>query len=571
MDYEHEQTDKELKRLEKKIQKEYKQAARDVEASMNKWLAQYQKNDDKMRALWKSGEISKKDYTDWRKKQILISDKWKAQREELTARFMEADKVASGLINDSRFEAYAQNFNYGTYEIEKGARLDTAFTLYDKDTVARLVKDNPKLLPPPGKTTSEAIRKGELKRWNQKQIQSVMTQSILQGESIQKISKRLAVTVGEKNAYSHYRAARTMTTSAENAGRMASYIRAQDMGIKVGKTWLAAHDNHTRRSHRLYDGMTIPLNEEFAPNLMFPGDPDADPAEIYNCRCTMIADVLSVDGVDLSDIGAKPWAEEWDIDYDEWKLVREEQGRGPKSAVAPDVFDRNNVQYSGAGKQLVSKFEGRGVQYREVAKWDVQPSEKEIITQLAGGDMTSGSCMSLACAYAGNKNGLNVTDFRGGDSCDIMSYAHSSLVNLAKAKPNTIIEMGDTIKPAKALLKQVEPDKEYIFITGRHAAVVRKNEGVLQYLELQSSHENGWKDFEGDYVAFKGHPVLERTVHRTTSDTLKNRFGCGGRSAGFSSLTDISGFKDDDEFRDILGYINTASDKQKKGAAGSVK
>ena len=283
MDYGHEQTDKMLKDLEKRIQKEYSQAAREVEASMNKWLAQYRKNDDKMRALWKSGDITKKEYTDWRKKQIMLSDKWKAQRDELTQRMMEADKVASGLITDHKMEVYALNYNYGTYEVEKGARIDTGFSLYNKDTVARLMKDDPKLLPPPGKKTSDKIRKGELKRWNNKQVQSVMTQGILQGESIPKISKRLAVTVGEKNAYSHHRAARTMTTSAENAGRMDSYKRAEGMGIKMGKTWLAAHDNHTRKSHRLYDGMTIPLKDEFATNLMFPGDPDADPAEIYNC------------------------------------------------------------------------------------------------------------------------------------------------------------------------------------------------------------------------------------------------------------------------------------------------
>lgn len=328
MDYGHEQADKMLKDLEKKIQKEYKKAAREVEASMNKFLAQYQKNDREMMALWKSGEITKKEYTDWRKKQMILSDKWKAQRDELTQRYMDADKVASGLINDHKMDVYALNYNYGTYEVEKGARIDTGFSLYNKDSVARLVKDNPKLLPPPGKATSEAIRRGELKRWNQKQIQSVMTQGILQGESIQKISKRLAVTVGEKNAYSHYRAARTMTTSAENAGRLNSYKRAEDMGIKMGKTWLAAHDNHTRASHREYDGMTIPLKDEFAPNLMFPGDPDGDPAEVYNCRCSLVADVLSVDGIDLSDIGARPWAEEWEPDYNEWKHALEKKSTG---------------------------------------------------------------------------------------------------------------------------------------------------------------------------------------------------------------------------------------------------
>ncbi len=319
MDYGHKQTDKMLKDLEKRIQKEYEQAAREVEVSMNKWLGQYKKNDLEMRNLWKSGAITKQEYTDWRNKQIILSNKWKSQRDELTAVFMDADKVASGLITDHRYETYALNYNYGTYEAEKGARLNTSFTLYDKDTVARLVKDDPKLLPPLGASTSDKIRRGELKKWNNKLIQSVMIQGVLQGESIQKISKRLAKTVGEKNAYSHYRAARTMTTSAENAGRMDSYKRAEDMGIKMGKTWLAVHDERTRSSHIAYDGMTIPIDKEFAKGLKFPADPDADPSEVYNCRCTMIAKVMSVNGVDISGIGSKPWQDEWNIDYDAWK------------------------------------------------------------------------------------------------------------------------------------------------------------------------------------------------------------------------------------------------------------
>lgn len=289
MDYGHRQADKMLKDLEKKIEAEYRKAAVEAEKSMNKYLAQYAENDAKMAALVKSGEITKRDYTSWRKKQMLIGGKWKAQRDELTNIYMNADKVAAQMIQEHKYEVYALNFNYGTYEIEKGANIDTAFSLYNKEAVARLVKGDPKLLPPVGKTTSEKIRRGELKRWNQQQIQSVMTQGLLQGESVQKISKRLATTVGERNAYSHYRAARTMTTSAENAGRINSFKRAEDMGIEVKKQWLAVHDGRTRRSHRHFDGMAIPLDEEFAPNLMYPADPEAPPEEVYNCRCTLVA------------------------------------------------------------------------------------------------------------------------------------------------------------------------------------------------------------------------------------------------------------------------------------------
>ena len=51
----------------------------------------------------------------------------------------------------------------------------------------------------------------------------------------------------------------------------------------------------------------------------------------------------------------------------------------------------------------------------------VIPSESEIINRLSGGDMTKGSCTSLALAYAGNKGGVDVLDFRGGKSCDFFS------------------------------------------------------------------------------------------------------------------------------------------------------
>lgn len=560
MDYGHEQTDKMLKNLEKKIQKEYKQAVREVEASMNKWLAQYKKNDEKMRALWKSGDISKKEYTDWRKKQLLLSDKWKAQRDELTQMMMEADKVASGLITDHRMDVYALNYNYGTYEVEKGTRLDTGFSLYDRGTVARLMKDDPKLLPPPGKATSDAIRRGELKRWNQKQVQSVMTQGILQGESIQKISKRLAVTVGEKNAYSHYRAARTMTTSAENAGRLNSYKRAEDMGIKMGKTWLAAHDNHTRRTHRIYDGMTIPLKDEFAPNLMFPGDPDADPAETYNCRCTMIADVLSVDGIDLSDIGRGPWEDNWNMDYDEWKHGRQENVAPQATTNQKDSAKLKSSETKDSNyKGMLETLEQR-VDYNQVTRVSQRETPEQIINALSGGDMTKGSCASVGLCYIGRKNGYDVLDFRGGASQDFFSN-NFNLVTLSRAKGIKRISADgkSPLTVGNRLLKQCEEGKEYYLVCGRHASIVRRLNNELEYLELQSATKSGWTKFNGN-----------------PRNTLARRFGCPSSSEYFASETNFmidlqeSDF-DTDEFRTLLGYMNTSSDNQKKGKHGTIK
>lgn len=56
-------------------------------------------------------------------------------------------------------------------------------------------------------------------------------------------------------------------------------------------------------------------------------------------------------------------------------------------------------------------------------------------------------------------------------------------------------------------------------------------------------------------------------------DTLANRFGCkNGRGMTEEGLfVDIDDFKESDDFQTILGYLNTASDKQMKGKGGYAK
>ena len=89
--------------------------------------------------------------------------------------------------------------------------------------------------------------------------------------------------------------ARTYTTAAENAGRVASYERAQKMGIKLKQEWLATLDGRTRHSHRQLDGERREVGKRFSNGCRYPGDPQAAYAEICNCRCTLVA---AVDGID---------------------------------------------------------------------------------------------------------------------------------------------------------------------------------------------------------------------------------------------------------------------------------
>ena len=204
------------------------------------------------------------------------------------------------------------------------AKINKAFTLYDEPTVKRLITEDPQMLPPPGKKTAKAIAEGKAKLWDEKQIQSAATQSILQGESIPEIAERLAETVGDKDAAAAVRNARTMITGAENAGRQAAAERATEKGINITKVWVATLDMRTRHAHRFLDGQRQPVDKPFVVDgneIMYPGDMSAKPYLIYNCRCGYITQFKGLEkDIQNYDIRKDPSVN--NMSYDEWKQSR---------------------------------------------------------------------------------------------------------------------------------------------------------------------------------------------------------------------------------------------------------
>lgn len=299
MDYGHKWTDNELKKLEKRIRKEYQQAAKEVEQKLDKYLERFAAKDEIKRHELQAGKITEEEYRQWVTGQILVGERWAEMQQNLAEDIHRTNLKTASMTREFSYDAYAMNFNYGTFEAESGSGVDTAFTLYDRSTVERLIRDNPDMLPPPGKKTAKRIAEGKDVLWNKQVIQSVMTQSILQGESIPKIAKRLASEVGDSNMKAAIRNARTMTTGAENAGRVDSYIRAENMGIQMRQQWLAGHDTRTRHEHRLLDGQIVDVNKPFQVNgykIRFPGDPTAAPEMVYNCRCALVGIVKGSKG-----------------------------------------------------------------------------------------------------------------------------------------------------------------------------------------------------------------------------------------------------------------------------------
>ena len=135
--------------------------------------------------------------------------------------------------------------------------------------------------------------------WNIEKMNAEVLQGILQGEPIEKIADRLAQVIG-MNLRSAISAARTMVTSAENKGRQDGFERAAAMGIILEREWIATSDGRTRDWHRELDGVTVGVDEPFENaigKIMYPGDPSANGANVWNCRCTIAAKVLGFKSV----------------------------------------------------------------------------------------------------------------------------------------------------------------------------------------------------------------------------------------------------------------------------------
>lgn len=330
-------SNRKLSEIEKRIQKEYAQAQKELAQKMDKHFSAFQMKDEQKRRQLHDGEITQAEYNHWRTGQLAIGQRWKTMRDTVAEDLVNTTAIAKSIANGYMPEVYALNANYATYEIEKEIQMDTSFTLYNAQAVERLIKDDPELLKPPGKQMQDKIAKGEAVKWEKGQIQSVAIQAILQGESVKNMAKRISRDLCVKDEKAALRYARTAVNGAENAGRLDSYRRAKAMGINLKKMWVASPDGRTRDWHVDLDGQTVDIEEPFSNeygDIMFPGDSGADPANVWNCRCTMTSQIKGFER-DPSDLSLRPYHKLGSMTYDEWK----EAHRSKSDVGATSVLD----------------------------------------------------------------------------------------------------------------------------------------------------------------------------------------------------------------------------------------
>ena len=283
----HSATDKELEKMERHLSAIYARAAKELQEKADKYFKRFEELDAKKRELVEAGKMTEQEYRQWRQNKIMTGQHWTTLKEQAAQELLQANRTAQEYINGRLPSVYTLNYNRTSEGISEAVK-GYSFELVDASTVKNLATSDKTLLPYKYVDGKKDVR------WNTAKVNSEVLQGIVQGESIPNIAKRLQ-NVTEMNRASAIRNARTTVTSAENKGRMDSLHAAAEKGVITHKIWLAAIDARAREAHRLLDGQEQEIDDPFDSELgpiMYPGDVDADPANVYQCRCSLTYKVI---------------------------------------------------------------------------------------------------------------------------------------------------------------------------------------------------------------------------------------------------------------------------------------
>ncbi len=227
------------------------------------------------------------------------------------------------------------------------------------------------------------------------------------------------------------------------------------------------------------------------------------------------------------------------------------------SELSLEVYDEEK-QYEKAhvSDVLRERMHERQVEYKPVQILDKPKTETEIITSIADWDGTDGSCASQVMAYIGQKTGLDIQDFRDGESRQVFAEGGVRLISQSTGGER-VRDSG--IRECKKILNNLEPGEEYAFCAGHHASIVRMGQNGPEYLELQAAGKRaGWTPFEGN-------PYYENYT-----ETLRKRFDVQDKSIG-CDYVNIKNIMEREDILEVLGYINTPKSLGHRGAGGGVR
>lgn len=563
------------------MEKQYKAAQNELEAKIARWYQRFADSNGISLAQakqWLKGrdlaefKWDVKEYIKYGKENA-INGAWMQELENASSKFhisrLEALQIQTqnsletmfaqqmGTMKKALSDVYASGYYHTAYAVQQGFGLGWDIAGLDQAQIEKVLS---KPWAVDGYNFSTRI-------WNSK--------TKLIGEVHNELSKNLLTGADPQKAIDSL--AKKMGTSKSNAGRLVMTEQAyfssaaqkdcfNDLDVEEYEI-VATLDSHTSDICRSLDGKVFKMSD-YKPGVTAP------PFHVY-CRSTTAPHFKeNFDAGERAARGTdgKTYYVPDDVTYSEWKKAFVDGDKGGFEEVRKNHLSRTEKrgtikpkEQSEAAKFIEQACATENVEHRAVQALPKQLTSDEIIERLTGGDMTQGSCSSLAFAYIGNKNGLDVLDFRDGGSRRVFSMNKNIMKMLElPGVEGSITKVKKEVQGTIDVLKNLELNKEYYLATGKHAAIVRKLDTGYQYLELQSKYQNGWMPFER---------------YGSMAATLNKRFGCRktvDKSFGYVwertvILMDVDSFKDNEEFEQLLGYINTAVDKQRKGALGDVR
>jgi SPP1 gp7 family putative phage head morphogenesis protein len=289
MDKGHKYADKILEKIEKQIGRDI--TSKYAEDRIRRYLEKHKAEIDEMLERLDDGEITQREFGNWVDRTLLRGREWRKVRDDIADDYVKQMEEAIAKTGVLITAAYLYNRNYTSELIEKA--LATKGKVISIKRIKNITKPIIPKSPDPTKN----------KMWHRQKLQMAIRNGMKKGESIPKIAKRVQKVTG-MDRKAAVRTARTAVTAAESKARLDSMFDAEAEGIYMTKRWYATKDSRTRTSHRIIDGEEVPIDQEFSNGLMYPADPDGDPAEVYNCRCTLMG---VPEGIDLLSLPQAPF------------------------------------------------------------------------------------------------------------------------------------------------------------------------------------------------------------------------------------------------------------------------
>ncbi|MEE0790342.1 MAG: minor capsid protein [Clostridia bacterium] len=545
-----------------RIEESFYQAQREIENKINSWYVRFANNNEmtinEAKKLLNSNELKefKWDVQEYIKygHENELNEHWMKELENASTKYhvsrLEALKIQTQQTMEKLFgneldevdnltkNSYINNYFHTMFEYQKGFNIGFNVTNIDQNKLSKIVN---KPWAVDEKNFSERIWGNKTKLINE--LHNELTKMCLTGKSPDESIKYLS----KKFNTSKAQAGNLIMTENAYFSQLAQKDCFNALDVEKYEI-VATLDSHTSEICKEQDGKVYNM-KDYQPGITAP------PFHNY-CRSTTVPHFDD----DFDDEGeraakgedGKTYYVSDKMKYEDWynKYVQDEVNlkNTPKN-------DKINI----SNNEIVKQLKDLKIEYNPVQKLDKSLTTDEIVQKISGGDMTKGSCSSLGFAYIANKNGLDVLDFRGGSSQDFFSTT-SNIYKISQLPgvKSIVAENTNDIMATTSLLKTLEEGKEYYLATGNHAAIVRKIENTYEFLELQSPKENGFKQL--------------------TTNILKNRFHCkqthsiqGIKFKTKNILMEVDSFKDNSEFEEIMGYINTSENKQIKGVKGSEK